>query len=89
MDGKSCDRWCRTRNLAGKTKAIRDGGFPATELHAQPGDVLLWHANLLHGGKKMSSPNASRKSMVIHCLADDVLCYHELTQQAARMEGGN
>lgn len=66
--------------------AIRNGGFPAMELHAQPGDVLIWHANLLHGGKKMSTPNASRKSMVIHCFADDVLCYHELTQRAAMME---
>ena len=69
-------------------KAIRKGGFPAKELHAQPGDVLLWHANLLHGGKKMTTPNASRKSMVIHCFADDVLCYHELTQRAAMMEEG-
>lgn len=67
-------------------KEIRAGGFPAKELHAQPGDVLFWHANLLHGGKKMSTPNASRKSMVIHCFADDVLCYHELTQRAAMME---
>lgn len=65
---------------------IRRGGFPAQEFHAQPGDVLLWHANLLHGGKKMASPNASRKSMVIHCFAEDVLCYHELTQRAAMME---
>lgn len=67
-------------------KVIREGGFPAQELHAQPGDVLIWHANLLHGGKKMSTPNASRKSMVIHCFAEDVLCYHELTQRAAMME---
>lgn len=66
--------------------AIREGGFPAEEFHARPGDVLLWHANLLHGGKKMATPNASRKSMVIHCFADDVLCYHELTQRAALME---
>jgi ectoine hydroxylase len=67
-------------------REIRAGGFPAQELHAQPGDVLIWHANLLHGGKKMSTPNASRKSMVIHCFAEDVLCYHELTQRAAMME---
>ena len=65
---------------------IRKGGFPAQEFHAQPGDVLLWHANLLHGGKKMSKPDASRKSMVIHCFAEDVLCYHELTQRPAMME---
>ncbi len=66
--------------------AIKQGGFPATEFHAQPGDVLLWHANLLHGGKKMARADASRKSMVIHCFAEDVLCYHELTQRAAMME---
>ncbi|MBK6343670.1 MAG: phytanoyl-CoA dioxygenase family protein [Flavobacteriales bacterium] len=68
---------------------IRKGGFPAQEFHAQPGDVLLWHANLLHGGKKMSSPDASRKSMVIHCFAEDVICYHELTQRPAMMEAAD
>ncbi|MBK8498065.1 MAG: phytanoyl-CoA dioxygenase family protein [Flavobacteriales bacterium] len=70
-------------------KEIRNGGFPAQEFLAQPGDVLIWHANLLHGGKKMTMPNASRKSMVIHCFAEDVLCYHELTQRAALMEDGD
>lgn len=67
-------------------KSIRDGQFERKELLAGPGDVLIWHANLLHGGKKMITPNASRKSMVIHCFADDVLCYHELTQRAALMD---
>lgn len=67
-------------------REIANGHFEAREFHAQPGDVLFWHANLLHGGKKMTTPNASRKSMVIHCFADDVLCYHELTQRVAMME---
>jgi ectoine hydroxylase-related dioxygenase (phytanoyl-CoA dioxygenase family) len=67
-------------------KSIADGDFEKREFHAQPGDVLFWHANLLHGGKKMTMPGASRKSMVIHCFADDVLCYHELTQRVAMME---
>lgn len=67
-------------------KAVDEGHFDRVELLAQPGDVLIWHANLLHGGKKMNTPAASRKSMVIHCFADDVLCYHELTQRAAFME---
>jgi ectoine hydroxylase-related dioxygenase (phytanoyl-CoA dioxygenase family) len=67
-------------------KSIAEGQFEAREFHAQPGDVLFWHANLLHGGKKMTVPGASRKSMVIHCFADDVLCYHELTQRVAMME---
>jgi ectoine hydroxylase len=67
-------------------RSIQTGNFEHKELLAEPGDVLIWHANLLHGGKKMTTPNASRKSMVIHCFADDVLCYHELTQRAAMME---
>ncbi|MBS1583457.1 MAG: phytanoyl-CoA dioxygenase family protein [Bacteroidetes bacterium] len=67
-------------------KAVAEGRFDRVEFLAQPGDVLIWHANLLHGGKRMTVPNASRKSMVIHCFADDVLCYHELTQRAALMD---
>ena len=67
-------------------KSIAEGHFEKREFHAQPGDVLFWHANLLHGGKKMAVPGASRKSMVVHCFADDVLCYHELTQRVAMME---
>lgn len=66
-------------------QAVDKGKFERLELLAEPGDVLIWHANLLHGGKKMNIPNASRKSMVVHCFADDVLCYHELTQRAALM----
>lgn len=74
------------RYEAAVDRAIQQGRFEQREFHAQPGDVLLWHANLLHGGKKMTTPNASRKSMVIHCFADDVLCYHELTQRVAMSE---
>jgi len=74
-------------------RSIEESHFERKELLAQPGDVLLWHANLLHGGKKITGsgagvtgPLVTRKSMVIHCFADDVLCYHELTQRAAMME---
>ena len=67
-------------------REIGDGRFTAHEFIAQTGDVLIWHANLLHGGKKMTSPGTSRKSMAIHYFADDVICYHELTQRAAMMD---
>src|SRR5690606_38629583 len=43
-------------------KAVDAGHFERVELLARPGDVLIWHANLLHGGKKMNTPRASRKS---------------------------
>jgi ectoine hydroxylase-related dioxygenase (phytanoyl-CoA dioxygenase family) len=67
-------------------RSIDEGQFERKEFLASPGDMLIWHANLLHGGKRMNTPNASRKSMVIHYFADDVLCYHELTQRVALMD---
>ncbi len=67
-------------------RSIDEGRFNPHEFHAQPGDVLIWHANLLHGGKKMSTANASRRSMAVHYFAEDVLCYHELTQRVAMID---
>jgi hypothetical protein len=47
------------------------------------GDVLIWHANLLHGGNPIRQPGATRRSMVCHYFAEDVLCYHEMSQRPA------
>lgn len=51
--------------------------------HAKKGDVLIWHANLLHGGSKINNPSLTRKSMVAHYYASGVLCYHEISQRPA------
>ena len=48
---------------------------------AKKGDLLIWHANLLHGGEPVLDKNATRKSMVFHYYAKDVICYHEITQR--------
>lgn len=47
---------------------------------AKKGDLLIWHANLLHGGEP-AEPNVTRKSLVFHYYAKDVICYHEVTQR--------
>ncbi|MCB0791339.1 MAG: phytanoyl-CoA dioxygenase family protein [Flavobacteriales bacterium] len=67
-------------------RAIEEHHLQAETFLARPGDVLIWHANLLHGGMRMSTPNASRRSMAAHYFAEDVLCYHELTQRVAWVE---
>ena len=51
--------------------------------HAEAGDLLIWHANLLHGGEPITRQESTRKSMVIHYFAREVICYHELTQRPA------
>jgi ectoine hydroxylase-related dioxygenase (phytanoyl-CoA dioxygenase family) len=50
---------------------------------AKKGDVLIWHANLIHGGEPILNPELTRKSMVMHYFCEDVVCYHEYTQRPA------
>jgi ectoine hydroxylase len=50
---------------------------------AQKGDLLIWHANLLHGGMPVKKPGSTRKSMVAHYFAEGVICYHEISQRPA------
>ena len=48
---------------------------------AKKGDLLIWHANLLHGGNGMNNKELSRKSMVFHYYSQDAICYHEVSQR--------
>lgn len=53
---------------------------------AKKGDMLIWHANLLHGGNAQTDPNRTRKSMVFHYYNTDCICYHEITQRPALLK---
>lgn len=53
---------------------------------AQPGDVLVWHANLLHGGSPIKVPGSTRRSLVAHYFCEGVICYHELSQRPAMLD---
>ena len=48
---------------------------------AKRGDLLIWHANLLHGGEPHLNKSKTRKSMVFHYFNTDCVCYHEITQR--------
>lgn len=48
---------------------------------AKKGDVLVWHANLFHGGEKVIDKAITRKSMVFHYYSKDSICFHEITQR--------
>jgi ectoine hydroxylase-related dioxygenase (phytanoyl-CoA dioxygenase family) len=52
---------------------------------AKKGDLLIWHANLLHGGEPHTNKEKTRKSMVFHYFAVNHVCYHEITQRPALM----
>ena len=64
-------------------EVIASNNFQKRLFLAKRGDVLIWHANLLHGGMPITRPGATRKSMVCHYFAEGVFCYHEMSQRPA------
>ncbi|KEO72288.1 hypothetical protein EL17_16180 [Anditalea andensis] len=50
---------------------------------ASKGDLLIWHANMLHGGSKVNDLSLSRKSMVLHYYGKNSIRYHEITGRPA------
>ncbi|RMH20760.1 MAG: hypothetical protein D6696_07405 [Acidobacteria bacterium] len=44
----------------------RKAGLERLVLEAEKGDVLLWHAALVHGGSPVTDAGRSRKSFVVH-----------------------
>ncbi len=62
---------------------IKSAGLTKQSFLPKKGDVLIWHANLLHGGEPVTRAEASRKSVVYHYFGKGVVCYHEITQRPA------
>ncbi len=75
------------KNYEEKVQEVIDTNQLVKEnFYANPGDVLIWHANILHGGNPVTRKDSTRKSMAIHYYAKDVICYHELTQRPALID---
>jgi len=62
---------------------IKEKNLKKEYFFAEPGDVFIWHANLLHGGDPIRSEDLTRKSMVAHYFCQEVICYHEISQRPA------
>jgi len=69
--------------IAGK---IKEKAIPKKVFTAGKGDLLIWHANLFHGGEPHKDKSLTRKSMVFHFFKKDAICYHEITQRPALMK---
>lgn len=65
---------------------IRSEGLQAKIFTPRRGDVLVWHANLLHGGTARKDRSRSRKSIVSHYFARGAVCYHDLAAGLARLD---
>lgn len=65
---------------------IREKQLKKEVFLAKKGDILIWHANLIHGGLPVKDPASTRKSMVIHYYAKDVIKYHEITERPSLLK---
>jgi phytanoyl-CoA hydroxylase len=65
------------------SRKIKEHQLEKLNFCAKKGDLLIWHANLLHGGNEHMNKNKTRKSMVFHYFKKDSICYHEITQRPA------
>lgn len=65
---------------------IREKQLEKAVFLARKGDALVWHANLIHGGMPVINPALTRRSMVIHYFAHDVIKYHEITERPSLLK---
>ncbi len=65
--------------------ACETAGLEQHVFLAKKGDVLFWHANLVHGGSPRIDKNRSRKALVCHFFAERVVTYHDLSGNPSRL----
>jgi len=65
---------------------VKELGLKKEVFRAKKGDLLIWHANILHGGEPHLDKKRSRKSLVYHYFDAKSVCYHEVTQRPALFE---
>ncbi len=66
---------------------VRERNYPERFLEAKKGDVLFWHANLVHGGSVRKDLARSRKAVVCHYYAEGCVCYHDLSGSPSHVHG--
>ena len=61
---------------------IRESGVKPVPYLAKPGQILVWHENLMHAGSVRRDPSLSRRSVVTHHFADGALAYYDSSGMA-------
>lgn len=65
---------------------IREHSLTPAYFHAKKGDVLIWHANLLHGGSARRDLRLSRHALVVHFFVKGAFVYHDLSASRSRQQ---
>ena len=60
-------------------QVLKEEGIEPHYFLAKKGDVLFWHANLIHGGSVRRDMRLSRRALVNHYFVEGAICYHDLS----------
>ncbi len=64
---------------------IAAAGLQPEYFLGKAGDVLFWHANLIHGGAERKNLSLSRRALVCHYFAEGAVTYHDLSGNSSRL----
>ena len=67
-------------------RLIAEHGLRPKYFEARKGDVLIWHANLLHGGSQRRDLRLTRMALVGHYFAKGAFVYHDLSATSSRQQ---
>jgi len=67
-------------------KLVAEQGLEPHHFHAKKGDVLIWHANTVHGGSPRRNPALSRRAVVCHFFVKNAFVYHDLSAARSRQQ---
>lgn len=65
---------------------VEDHHLEAHHFHAKKGDVLVWHANLIHGGSARRNLELTRRSVVCHFFVKNAFVYHDLASTRSKQQ---
>lgn len=71
-----------------RARMIEEMGLEVQPFTCRQGDVFIWHGGLLHGGAKVTNPEATRKSFVVHFSTASTYTSRRATMKVKRTEGG-
>jgi hypothetical protein len=67
---------------------VQENDIDPVYFHANKGDVLIWHANLIHGGSPRRDLQRSRLAVVCHYFVEGTFAYHDLSAIESRPFAG-
>lgn len=71
-----------------RARRIEEMGLEVVELTCRRGDVFIWHGALLHGGARVTNPEATRKSFVTHYSTASTYRSRHATMSMLTAKGG-